>query len=66
MNLCEGDKITDKLIRERVAKKFEILKNSELEIDKNSNIKVLYIWEYETKHIYFIDLKNKKIIKNES
>lgn len=66
-NLCRNEQITDKLIREKTANKFEILEsNKDIKIDKDSNIKILYIWQYEAKDIYFIDLKNERIIKDKS
>jgi hypothetical protein len=65
LNVCQWEEITDEFIRKKTAEKFEILKNSDdVLIDKNSNIKVLYIYWYEDYEIYFIDIKNEKIIKD--
>ena len=65
LNVCQWEEITDEFIRKKTAEKFEILKNSDdVLIDKNANIKVLYIYWYEGHEIYFIDIKNEKIIKD--
>jgi len=66
LNVCEWYNISDSIIKNKVVDKFKILdsSNKDIFIDINSNIKVLYIYWYESHEIYFIDMKNEKIIKD--
>jgi len=59
---CFKDNPSDEEIKKQVINKFKILEGKD--IDKKSNIKILYISQYDHYNTYFIDIKNEKIISD--